>query len=251
MEAVRQRFGKGNEQFFTWLSLPTSVIYSGLWLNGLAVFLHAIFGFDLKTTIIVTGVIVVFNSTLGGSWAVVSSDFMQTVILMLIALTTAIYSFVSVGGVGEIVRQFPTESWAFGNGINYPVLAVLWIFLMFFKQFTATSSVAEAPKYLYAKDSRHARWAAIFATHSSASASSMPGSSTSATSHRSPHQAATHPTASGSSFASRSAKTSSRPRDHSSAPAGALEPNSRRRRATAASGLPRSRSRRADTRAME
>lgn len=163
MEAVRQRFGKGNEQFFTWLSLPTSVIYSGLWLNGLAVFLHAIFGFDLKTTIIVTGIIVVFNSTLGGSWAVVSSDFMQTVILMLIALTTAIYSLVSIGGVGEIVRQFPTESWAFGNGINYPVLAVLWIFLMFFKQFTATSSVAEAPKYLYAKDSRHARWAAWFA----------------------------------------------------------------------------------------
>lgn len=75
MEAVRQRFGAGNEQFFTWLSLPTSVVFAGLWLNGLAVFLHAIFGFDLKLTIIVTGLIVVFNSTLGGSWAVVSSDF--------------------------------------------------------------------------------------------------------------------------------------------------------------------------------
>lgn len=163
MDAVRQRFGPGNEQFFTWLSLPTSVIYAGLWLNGLAVFLHAVFGFDLELTIVVTGLIVVFNSTLGGSWAVVSSDFMQTLILMLIALTAAIYSLVAVGGVGEIVRDFPTESWAFGNGINYPLLAVLWVFLMFFKQFTATNSVSEAPKYLYAKDSRHARWAAWFA----------------------------------------------------------------------------------------
>ncbi|HUG12170.1 MAG TPA: hypothetical protein VMM36_14225 [Opitutaceae bacterium] len=163
MEAVRQRFGPANEQFFTWISLPTSVIYAGLWLNGLAVFLHAVFGFDLKLTIIVTGLIVVFNSTIGGSWAVVSSDFMQTLILMLIALTAAIYSLVSVGGIGEIVREFPTESWAFGNGINYPLLAVLWIFLMFFKQFTATNGVLEAPKYLYAKDSRHARWAAWFA----------------------------------------------------------------------------------------
>lgn len=163
MEAVRQRFGPVNEQFFTWLSLPTSVIFAGLWLNGLAVFLHAVFGFDLETTIIVTGLIVVFNSTLGGSWAVVSSDFMQTLILMLIALTTAIYSLVAVGGVGNLVREFPTESWAFGNNVNYPALAVLWIFLMFFKQFTATSSVGEASRYLYAKDSRHARWAAWMA----------------------------------------------------------------------------------------
>lgn len=84
-------------------------------------------------------------------------------ILMLIALTTAIYSLFSIGGVGEIVRQFPTESRAFGNGVNYPALAVLWIFLMFFKQFTATNSIGEAPKYLYAKDSRHARWAALLA----------------------------------------------------------------------------------------
>lgn len=163
MEAVRQRFGPANEQFFTWLSLPMSVIYAGLWLNGLAVFLHAVFGFDLRLTIIVTGLIVVFNSTVGGSWAVVSSDFMQTLILMLIALTAAIYSLVSIGGLGEIVREFPTESWAFGNGINYPLLAVVWIFLMFFKQFTATNGVSEAPKYLYAKDSRHARRAAWFA----------------------------------------------------------------------------------------
>lgn len=163
MEAVRQRFGRGNEQFFTWLSLPTSVVFAGLWLNGLAVFLHTVFGFDLEATIVVTGVIVVFNSAIGGSWAVVSSDFMQTLILMGIALVAAIYSLVAVGGIGEIVREFPTESWAFGNGINYPVLAVLWIFLMFFKQFTATNSVSEAPKYLYAKDSRHARRAAWFA----------------------------------------------------------------------------------------
>lgn len=163
MEAVRQRFGAGTEQFFTWLSLPTRVVFAGLWLNGLAVFLHAVFGFDLENTIIITGVIVVFNSALGGSWAVVSSDFMQTLLLMLIALVTAIYSLTSIGGVGEIVREFPTESWAFGNGVNYPALAVLWIFLMFFKQFTATNSVGEAPKYLYAKDSRSARKAATLA----------------------------------------------------------------------------------------
>ena len=98
IQAVRQRLGRANEQFFTWIFLPTNIAYAGIWLNGLAVFLATVFGFDLQTTIIVTGLIVLFNSTIGGSWAVVSSDFMQTLILMMIAVTTAVFSLIKVGG---------------------------------------------------------------------------------------------------------------------------------------------------------
>lgn len=163
MEAIRQRFGAVNEQVFTWLSLPSSVVYAGIWLNGLAVFLHGIFGFDLPTTILVTGLIVVFNSTLGGSWAVVSGDFMQTLILMMITIATAIASLVAIGGPVELATQYPAESWLLGNGVNYPLLALAWVVMMVFKQMVATNSVGEANKYLYAKDGRHASRAAVMA----------------------------------------------------------------------------------------
>lgn len=163
IQAVRQRLGPANEQFFTWVFIPTNIAYAGIWLNGLAVFLSAVFGFDLTTTIIATGLLVLFNSTIGGTWAVVSSDFMQTLILMLIAITTAIFALFDIGGPGQLIERFPAES-ILGNNVNYPLLAFGWIFLIFFKQFCSTNNIMEASRYLNAKDSQNARKAGLMAS---------------------------------------------------------------------------------------
>jgi len=163
IQAVRQRLGPVNEQFFTWVFIPTNIVYAGIWLNGLAVFLSAVFGFNLTTTIIATGLLVLFNSTIGGTWAVVSSDFMQTLILMLIAITTAIFALVDVGGPMELIHRFPAES-MLGNDVNYPLLAFGWIFLIFFKQFCSTNNIMEASRYLNAKDSNNAKKAGLMAS---------------------------------------------------------------------------------------
>ena len=45
IEAIRMRFGKVNEQVFTWSGMPNSVISAGIWLNGLAIIASGIFGF--------------------------------------------------------------------------------------------------------------------------------------------------------------------------------------------------------------
>ena len=54
-EAIRERFGAVNEQVFTWLQIPMSLVYAAIWLNGLAVFATAVFGFDMTQTIWVVG----------------------------------------------------------------------------------------------------------------------------------------------------------------------------------------------------
>ena len=82
IQAVRERFGKANEQIFTWLQLPTGIVYAGIWLNALGVFFAAAFGLDLTLTIIGTGLVVLTMSLIGGSWAVLASDFIQVLILM-------------------------------------------------------------------------------------------------------------------------------------------------------------------------
>ena len=41
LEAVRERFSRGNEQLYTWLQIPLGTLYAGIWLNGLCVFLTA------------------------------------------------------------------------------------------------------------------------------------------------------------------------------------------------------------------
>lgn len=163
IDAVRRRFGKPSEQFFTWIQLPIGTVYAGIWLNGLAVFLSAVFGFDLKITIIATGGVVLLISLTGGAWAVMASDFLQALILMGITVTAAFFALKHVGGVDQFIERFPAES-VFGSGIQYPLLAVAWMAAIVVKQFTSTNSILDASRYLCAKDSANARKAALVAT---------------------------------------------------------------------------------------
>lgn len=70
-EAIRGRFNSANEQFFTWVIIPLSVINAGVWLNGLGVFASAVFDADIITTIWVTGLSVLavsMCSVVPGAW---------------------------------------------------------------------------------------------------------------------------------------------------------------------------------------
>ena len=74
IEGIRYRYGKLNEQVFTWSIMPSSVLEAAVWLNGLAIFVSAVFDIQLSHTIIVTGIVVVMMSVTGGAWAVIASD---------------------------------------------------------------------------------------------------------------------------------------------------------------------------------
>ena len=162
MQAVRDRFGRFNEQFFTWIQLPLGVLGAGLWLNALSLFLATVLKFDLVWTIYVTGAVVLFMSMVGGAWAASASDFVQMLIVMLITVVAAVMSLAAVGGVGEFFRQTPAHFWNFGLVQNSGIVW-LWVFSMFVKQFTTTNNLFDAARYLNAKDSRHARLAALLA----------------------------------------------------------------------------------------
>lgn len=166
IEAIRMRFGKTNEQVFTWSSMPNSVVSAGVWLNALAIIASNIFGFDMITTIWVTGLVVLFMSVTGGSWAVIASDFMQMVIIMAVTVTCATVAIVQGGGVGEIISNFPLDegaSFITGNNINYLSIFGIWAVFIFFKQFSITNNMLNSYRYLAAKDSKNAKKAALLA----------------------------------------------------------------------------------------
>jgi SSS family transporter len=166
IEAIRMRFGNKNEQVFTWASMPNSVISAGIWLNGLAIIASGIFGFDMNTTIIVTGMVVLLMSVTGGSWAVIASDFMQMVIIMAVTVTCAVVAIIQGGGVGEIVSNFPVDEGAnfvSGNNLNYLSIFGIWAFFIFIKQFSITNNMLNSYRYLAAKDSNNAKKAALLA----------------------------------------------------------------------------------------
>lgn len=169
MEAVRDRFGKSNEQFFTWMSLPIGVFYAGIWLNAISKFISVVFGMDLILTIMLVGIVVLFMATLGGSWAVIASDFMQVLILMPISIVAAFLAIQAVGG-GEFLKGATTffdklpKNHMDWTAIIRPQIVYLWIFATILKQFCTTNSIGLSYRYLCAKDSENARKAGLLAS---------------------------------------------------------------------------------------
>jgi Na+/proline symporter len=163
MQAVKARFGNGSEQFFTWVQMPVGVLYAGIWLSGLAVFISAAFQMDLYTTVIVTGSVVLIMAVVGGSWAVAAGDFIQTLVLMPITVVTAILALAQVGGWNHFVEKLPHHYIHWTEGAR-PEILYLWIIAILIKQFISTNNMQEAARYLNAKDGQEARKAALLAT---------------------------------------------------------------------------------------
>ncbi len=163
LEGVRQRFSRANEQIFTWMQIPLGTLYAGIWLNGLAVFLSAAFGFELETTILVTGLIVVAMTLAGGSWAAVAGDFIQLLILMPVTIVAAFLALREVGGVRPLLDQLPAGHLDLSAMATQPLL-LLWVIAMFIKQYISTNNLFESSRYLCVKDSVHARRSALLAS---------------------------------------------------------------------------------------
>jgi Na+/proline symporter len=163
IQGIKARFGNGSEQFFTWVQLPVGVLYAGIWLSGLSVFISAAFGLDLYMTVIITGSVVLLMAVIGGSWAVAAGDFIQTLVLMPITLVTALLAIAQVGGWGNFLNKLPRHHLHWTEGAR-PEILYLWIIAIIVKQFISTNNMLEASRYLNAKDGREAKKAALLAS---------------------------------------------------------------------------------------
>lgn len=160
-ESVRIRFGKFNEQFFNWFGLSTAPLGPAVQLTSLGIIFSTVFGFDPLTIILVSGIVVIFFTVIGGSWAVMASDFIQLLLVLIICIVTAVLCIVKLGGVGNFIAQIPVEKFV----IFHPLGSIKydWLFLVgtiisitFFSNGITTSY-----RYLSARDGEHAKKSAL------------------------------------------------------------------------------------------
>ncbi|WP_067515755.1 sodium:solute symporter family transporter [Endozoicomonas ascidiicola] len=163
MQALRQRFGKGTEQVHTWVVTFTGLLGASITLIAVSVFISAVIGWSLSTTIIITGVAVVFMSVMGGSWAVVASDFIQCLLIVGVSIVTFLYSYNASGGFVSVIENFPAESFIMGNGINFTEIFLLWVAAIFIQRVLDMNNMGQSVRFLCVKDSAHARKSAYFA----------------------------------------------------------------------------------------
>jgi SSS family solute:Na+ symporter len=165
IEGVRDRYGRKNEQVFTWLQVPMSVVYAGIWLNGLGIVAAGFFNVPPNVTIWVVGFVVVFMSVTGGSWAIVASDFMQTVLLMSITIVACFLALnhPDVGGIGGFFSKLPESHFKFWQAEDATFVYV-WIFAAFVIQSFKLNNMFDSYRYLCVKDDKQAKKAALMAS---------------------------------------------------------------------------------------
>lgn len=161
-EAINERFGPQNEAFFSWALIVFTLINAGIWLNALGVFASAVFTADVSTTIIITGLTVVFVSVLSGAWGVVASDFMQTLVVAVISIACAVVALIKVGGPVRLVNDFPSD-FIMGPDMNYGLLLVGTFVFFLAKQLITVMNLHDSFRFLTAKDSINASKAALLA----------------------------------------------------------------------------------------
>ena len=161
-QAIKRRFGDGNEQFFSWALIVFSFINAGVWLNALGVFASAVFEADITTTIILTGFAVLFVSVLSGAWGVVASDFVQTLIVAVVSIACAVVALIDVGGPVALVERFPS-GFVMGPDMHYGLILVGTFVFFLAKQLITMMNMHDSYRFLNAKDSVNARKAALLA----------------------------------------------------------------------------------------
>ncbi|HWZ96092.1 MAG TPA: hypothetical protein VNW30_12925 [Opitutaceae bacterium] len=172
MEGIRDRFGKFNEQFFTWVWIPIGIAYAAIWLMAVSTFVAVVFGMNMTLTIVGVGLVVLIVAFFGGAWAVVASAFLQMLLLTCLTLAAAVLSIYAVGdkfggggffhGVTAFVQHFPSHYTSLSETHRLP-LVMFWIVAIFIKQVCTTNNMKDADRFLCAKDTRNASQASLLA----------------------------------------------------------------------------------------
>jgi Na+/proline symporter len=162
IDAIFKRFGKVNGQIYNVLTIATSFFAGSIWLVGLSIILSTVFDLPQIPVIIATGATVVLMSVQGGNWAVVASDFVQTILLISVSIVAGVLTVVELGGIDEFISVIPETHFTFFHPIDGET-KYDWLFIasgvvtvLFVK-----NNINAASKYIAAKDGNHARWAAI------------------------------------------------------------------------------------------
>jgi Na+/proline symporter len=172
-EVVRERFGPRTEQFIASLFVVNSIAWAAVQLYGLSVFASLLAdGVSQQVVIVAVGLIVLAYSTVGGNWAVMANDFVQSLIMVPITILVAVLCLNAVGGWSgmqeliagnaEIARDFRFIN----DASDFPAAqyGLWWIVAVFVGQMLSQMNMTQgAIRYFSAKDGKEAKKAAMLA----------------------------------------------------------------------------------------
>jgi Na+/proline symporter len=160
LEGLRLRFGVATQQFYTWVRLPVTMVFSAFGLTAVGVFMAAIFHTDVVVMLVLLGAAITLLSVLGGALGVAASDFVQMLIVVAVTVVVAIRALAlpEIGGLGGLVERAPAAHLEWGR-IARPEYILLWFAALTLNTTLGRNSLADdsAAKYMSTRSDRDAR----------------------------------------------------------------------------------------------
>jgi solute:Na+ symporter, SSS family len=163
LEAIRIRYGAATQQFVTWIRLPFLLLFGGVALNTVGIFMSGAFDINLQTVIIILGVLVTFVSLVGGAFGVAASDFVQMFLVVTITLVISALALAQpqVGGISGMIHKLPAQHFNWGEFAR-PEFITFWFLALLFNNLFGQNTMEMSTKYLMARSDSHARKMMIF-----------------------------------------------------------------------------------------
>lgn len=133
MEYLETRFSPTVRQVFSWSGVAFKILDNMVRLYALALFVNAATGISLEMSILTCGIIVALYTIAGGLWAVVITDVVQFVILIVATLILLPLTIKAGGGLQNIFSTIPQQFDWFKGPKGMPLYIMAYYLMILIK----------------------------------------------------------------------------------------------------------------------
>ena len=155
VEYSATRFNVATQQIVSWVQTISGVLGLGITLTAVSKVIAPTIHVPIEYVIVVTGIIMLLYTYLGGLWAVAITDVVQFVFLIAITLVVMPLSVHAIGGVKNLLANTPPLRFDYVyNNMQYDVhyLIAMWLI-----NIIVSMSFGAAPRYYSVIDEKSAK----------------------------------------------------------------------------------------------
>ncbi|KAA9349293.1 sodium:solute symporter family protein [Larkinella humicola] len=133
LEYLETRFNAPVRQVFSWMGVFFKILDNMVRLYALGLFVKAATSLSLETSILVCGIIVALYTVVGGLWAVVVTDVVQFIILIVATLILVPLTIQAAGGLSNMMATIPDHFTWFNGPKGMPLYLMVYYLMILVK----------------------------------------------------------------------------------------------------------------------
>lgn len=161
VQFLEARFNPALRQVLAWTGIPLRVIDDGLKIYATGVFVSLGMGYDLRMSILGSGIVMLLYTFMGGIWAVMVTDYVQFIVLTLGVVILFPLVFSHLDGISSIFAGAPADFASLAGGPITPLYIVAFYLLV---MVSYNGNWAYAQRFYCVRNEREARKAGLLAS---------------------------------------------------------------------------------------